>query len=373
MNVYFLGTFSGGRKSTPDYKKIVEEIEKLGHVVLSKQIADVGLEVAGENRTSTYIYNRERQRIEEADAIVAEVSTPGIGVGYFINHSLTLGKPVLVLNTNGVNKRASVVLEGNPFANLYLEHYEPKTVSIVLKKFFEHLKLEKEAKFKGKFIVFEGTDGVGKTTQYDMLLEYLTTNGFEVKSIKFPRYEQTFYGNMVRRYLNGEFGNQHTVNPYMITMFYAMDRVQSKDEIYESLRSGEYVLADRYTWSNMAFRSASIREKDRDSFVDWIEEAEYNINKIPKEDFTVLLYAPVEFIWKNMEKKRKGRDYTTTKRDIHEIDKKYLKEVAKQYLALAKRNSEKCVVINCVKNNKLKPAETIHFEIIDALRKRGLI
>jgi dTMP kinase len=373
MNVYFLGTFSGGRESTPNYKKIVEEIEKLGHVVLSKQIADVGLEIAGENRTSTYIYNREKQRIENADVVVAEVSTPGIGIGYFINYTLTLGKPVLVLNTNGLNKRTSIVLEGNPFDNLYLEHYEPKTVGTILKRFFGHLKLEKEARFKGKFIVLEGTDGVGKSTQYDMLIEYLTTNGFEVKQIKFPRYEQTFYGSMVRRYLNGEFGDQNSISPHMITMFYAMDRAQSKDEIYESLKQGEYVVADRYTWSNMAYRSATIREKDRESFIDWVEEAEYNINKIPREDFTILLYAPIDYIWRNMEKKRKGRNYTNRKRDIHESDKKYLKAVAHQYLAIAKRNSEKSVVIDCIENGKLKPAETIHFEIIDALRKKGLI
>lgn len=373
MKVYFLGTFSGGRKYVSNYQQIVCSIEKLGHDVLSKQIAEASLSTLGENKSSSHIYLREKEKIELCDAVVAETSVTGVGVGFFIHYALSIGKPVLVLNSKNLDIRTSIVLEGNSAQNLYLNHYTEDNLEPVLKNYLDHICLDKLAKFKGKFVVLEGTDGTGKSTQFDLLLQYLSRNGKIVSPIKFPRYDKSFYGRMVKRYLNGEFGSHQDADPYMIAMFYAMDRAQAKDEIYQSLKKGKLVLADRYTWSNMAFRSASVEKKKREEFISWMEEAEYNVNKIPKEDVVVLLYAPVEFTWKQMEKSRSGRKYTKKKRDVHEADKKYLKSVEKQYLYLVKRNLERTVVVKCVKRGKLRSVEDIHMEIVQKLREKGFI
>lgn len=373
MRVYFLGTFSGGRQYAENYKLIAETMEKLGQEVLSKELADVTLPSTGEPKSSNFLYEREKGRIDICDVVVAEVSTAGVGTGYFIHYALANHKPVLVLNSKSLDQRQSIVLDGNPSENLYLEHYNKGNIESKLKKFFDYIETNISARFKGKFIVIEGSDGVGKSTQYKLLLDYLESTGKNVQSIKFPRYEESFYGRMVKRYLNGEFGDHKTISPYLITMFYALDRAQAKDEIYANLRQGNYVLADRYTWSNLAFRAASVREKDRDGFIKWVDEVEYNVNKIPREDAVIILHAPTSYVWEKMEEKRSGREYTTKARDIHESDKKYLEDVEEQYLELAKKNPKKAILIHCVEKGKLRSVESIHFEILQKIKERGLI
>lgn len=373
MRVYFLGTITGGREYVENYKLIINSLEALGHDVLSKQLADKKITTQGEPFSSSYLFEREKAKMDLAEVVVAEVSTTGVGTGYFIAYALNAHKPVLVLNSKSLDRRQSVVLEGNPAENLYLEHYTKNNIKTVLQKFFDHIQEDMRAKLKGKLIVIEGTDGTGKSTQFDLLLEYLENTGKNVRPIKFPRYEQSFYGRMVKRYLNGEFGDHKTITPYMITMFYALDRAQAKEEMYQYLTNGYYVLADRYTWSNIAFRSASIREKDRDQFIEWVEEAEYNINKIPREDAVILLHAPVEYVWKKMEEKRSGREYSVKQRDIHEADFKYLKAVEEQYMYLAKKNPQKAIKIECVKNGNLRSVESIHYEILQKLKDRDII
>ena len=88
---------------------------------------------------------------------------------------------------------------------------------------------------KGKLIVFEGTDGSGKTTQAKLLFSYFQKNKIKTKYISFPRYE-TVWGKMIRKFLNGEFGTN--VDPYVVSMLYAGDRANAKDEILEWLDLG---------------------------------------------------------------------------------------------------------------------------------------
>lgn len=373
MRVYFLGTITGGREYVDNYKLIADTIESFGNDVLSKQVTDKNITSDGEPLSSSFIYERERKRIELAEVIIAEVSATSVSTGYFIHYALNLNKPVLVLNFKLLDQRRQIVLEGNPSENLYLEHYTKDNIKTVLKGFFDHVDRDLAAKLKGKLIAIEGTDGTGKSTQFDLLTDYLRGTGKTVRTIKFPRYEHSFYGRMVKRYLNGEFGDHKSISPYMITMFYALDRFQARDEIYNYLRDGDYVVADRYTWSNLAFRSASVREKDREQFLQWVEEAEYNVNKIPREDVIIVLYSPIEFVWKKMEQNRKGREYSVKSRDIHEADFNYLKAVEKQYLNLTKRSPEKSILIECIRDRSLRSVESVHFEILQKLKEREII
>lgn len=373
MRIYFLGTITGGRQFLENYKLIVKTLEDLGHVVLSKQMADDNISQKGEPLSSTFLYDREKSKIDLCDIVIAEVSATGVGTGYFIHYALEKHKPVLALNSLSLDQRQSIVLEGNPAENLYLDHYNLANLKTKLLKFFVYISKNQNAQFKGKFIVIEGVDGVGKSTQYDMLKEHLENSGKNVKTIKFPRYEESFYGRMVKRYLNGEFGDHKTISPYLITLFYALDRTQAKDEIYDYLAHGDYVLADRYTWSNIAFRAASVKDSERDNFMDWVEEVEYNVNKIPREDIVIVLYAPVDYVWEKMSQARSGRKYTTRVRDIHEADKSYLEAVGKQYLYLIKRNPDKGILINCIQRGKLRSIESIHYEILQKLKERSVI
>ncbi len=215
---------------------------------------------------------------------------------------------------------------------------------------------------KGKFLVFEGIDGSGKTTQVKLLLNYLKDRKIPFGHYSFPRYEKA-WGKMVRRYLEGEFGKVGAVNPYLASVLYAGDRFAAADEIRSDLVAGKIVVCDRYVGSNLAHMAAKIKDQDsKRQFIKWLEDFEYGENKIPREDLVILLSMPANFSQKLM----KAR-----KLDIHEREPKYLAEVGRVYeqLARARDNWEK---VDSIKNGKLlRPARV--FEKVLAVLKRHKI
>ena len=79
----------------------------------------------------------------------------------------------------------------------------------------------------GKLIVLEGTDGTGKSTQFDLLLQRLELEGTALRHVRFPRYDQPSSA-LIRMYLNGAFGSDpDAVNAYAASTFYAVDRYAS--------------------------------------------------------------------------------------------------------------------------------------------------
>lgn len=216
----------------------------------------------------------------------------------------------------------------------------------------------------GKLIVIEGSDGSGKTTQLKLLKFYLEKNNIPIETISFPRYKKSFHGRTVAKYLRGEFGETDSVNPYLVSLAYAMDRATAKWKMNKWLREGKIILADRYATSNMAHQAAKLPEKERDKFLKWDEELEYEVNKIPKEDIVVYLHVPVEIAKKKI--KSRGRQ------DIHEKNIEFMKESGKMYEKLT-RKYKHWVKINCEKKGRLRSKEDIHKEIVKVLRKNKLI
>ena len=76
----------------------------------------------------------------------------------------------------------------------------------------------------GKLIVFEGTDGTGKSTQYARACKRLEAQGVRFQNIKFPQYDEPSSA-LIKMYLAGEFGKDpDAINPYAASTFYAVDR-----------------------------------------------------------------------------------------------------------------------------------------------------
>src|SRR5476649_976963 len=112
---------------------------------------------------------------------------------------------------------------------------------------------------KGKFIVIEGSDGVGKKTQADLLIKMFRRIGKQVVFYDFPQYEKSFFGQMVAKYLNGDFGDVGDVSPHLISVLYAGDRFEAAEHIRHDLNKGKIVISNRYTQSNMAFQAAKLK------------------------------------------------------------------------------------------------------------------
>lgn len=175
----------------------------------------------------------------------------------------------------------------------------------------------------GKLIVFEGTDGSGKSTQFRRLCRRLEAENIPFQRLIFPQYDQPSSA-LIRMYLGGEFGARPSdVNPYAASTFYAVDRYASWKTVWgEYYRNGGLVLADRYTTSNAVHQASKLPPEEREDFLRWLEDFEYDKLGLPRPDVVLYMDMPTE---KAVEMLRSRESATHTKGDIHEVDTAYLK------------------------------------------------
>jgi dTMP kinase len=223
---------------------------------------------------------------------------------------------------------------------------------------------------RGKLIALEGIDGSGKGTQLDLLARALEARNLPVFRISFPRYE-SFYGQLVARYLNGEFGALEAVDPHLSALIYAGDRLEAKPEIEAALAGGKIVLADRYIGSNMAHQSARVAPEEREEFFAWLKHLEYQLYGLPAEDLVIYLRVPFEEAHRLVGLKA-ARDYTKLKRDIQEADIKHLEQTGIIYDRLA--TEANWVRIDCVEqcSGKLRTPEAIHHAVMECVETQIL-
>ncbi len=223
-----------------------------------------------------------------------------------------------------------------------------------------------------KFIVIEGLDGSGKSTQINLLKEYFKNNNLPYKFIHFPRLNNPIIGEMISSYLRGEFGDIDSVDPYFVALMYALDRNNAKNSIQKWLQSGYYVLIDRYVYSNVAFQCAKVNDAEKKGRLkDWIISLEYEFNCIPKPDISFFMYMPFDFIVNTLEGSRTGEDrlYLKGSKDIHESSLVLQKNVEAEYLSITKSDEDfKLVPCYNVTNELLNPKD-INALIINEIKK----
>lgn len=371
MKVYFGASFSLDRSMLPMYQEIVNSLKKLGHTVVSEHVVKAQTE-PGDGLNPQALFKRETILIDKADAMIADVTMPSWGTAFLVEHALASGKPVLALYYKESAMPLPMMIEGHP--ELYVAHYSRGNIRTVIKKNLEYFgQMDKRS---GKLVVIDGTDGSGKGTQTEKLLEYLDKKEIKNKYIDFPRYYTSFHGKMVGRLMAGEFGSKDSASPYLSSLFYALDRLTARDEIIDWLEDGNTIVANRYTTSSLAFQTAKVPKADREEFLQWLYEMEYKEHKLPKEDMVIFLYVPVEISQKLIEKKAgtAARRYIKNgKKDINEADVEYQKEVLRLYLDLSKRYKH-WEVIKCVDSKgKLYSVEQVHKKILGALKKHKIV
>ena len=117
IKVYFAGSIRGGRDKADNYKKIAEYIEAYAEI-LDKHVVDPKLSSKGEAMSKDEIYERDIDWIKQSDIMIAEVSTPSLGVGYEIAYAERLNKKIICLCENTAN--LSAMISGNPKLDLIL-------------------------------------------------------------------------------------------------------------------------------------------------------------------------------------------------------------------------------------------------------------
>ena len=213
---------------------------------------------------------------------------------------------------------------------------------------------------KGKVIVVEGAcDGIGKSTQCELLEKFLLAAGSNIVKHHFPTYD-SYQGEMVKRYLEGEYGKPNELSPYFVNCLYAADRaVTWRKDLKEEYDSGRVILLDRYTTSSLIYQAAVIDDlEERKAFVDYVCDFEYTKLGIKKPDVVIFLYAPFDLVTK-MRSARKQNDGVSN--DIHERDLSYMKKVYDNAMFLADYLG--WCKVKCNDGEQMRPIDEIHKEI----------
>lgn len=214
---------------------------------------------------------------------------------------------------------------------------------------------------EGKFIVLDGTDGCGKATQTELLVDRLKAEENSVFMLDFPRYGRRS-ATLVEDYLNGKFGSAEEVGPYRASIFYACDRFAASREARERIEAGEICISNRYVSANMGHQTGKIDDLlERDNFLKWLESLEYGIFGIPRPDCQILLYADPVIAQKLVDKKEPRSYIGGKKRDIHEADINHLKNAAEAFLYCAKKFNWS--IVDCTCDGAMRTRDEIHDEV----------
>lgn len=219
-----------------------------------------------------------------------------------------------------------------------------------------------------RFLVIEGLDGSGKSTQVNLLKEHLRKSAVKYKYLHFPRLEDGVYGTLIARFLRGEMGEIDKVDPYLVALLFAGDRRDAKAVIERWIDENYIVIVDRFVYSNVAFQGAKYTdENEQEKLADWIMDLEFNVHKLPVPDMNIFLDVPFSFTKKLLSGNRKGadRDYLNGQQDIHENDLEFQEKVRGIYHSVCSRLGN-ITIVNCAnESGEMKQPD----EIFENLRR----
>ncbi len=221
---------------------------------------------------------------------------------------------------------------------------------------------------KGKLIVIEsGSDASGKATQTEKLYNRLTEEGYKVQMVSFPSYDKE-YSALVRMYLKGDFGKKaEDVDCYVASTFFSVDRYASYKTVWGSFyEEGGIILCDRYTTSNMVHQAAKLKDEEKDKYLEWLWNFEFNLYKLPQPDLVLFLDVTPE-VTAQLLKNRPSKIDGKKEKDIHERDIDYLRKSYENALYVANKYNWK--KINCVVDHQMRSIESIHEEILSKVKE----
>lgn len=213
----------------------------------------------------------------------------------------------------------------------------------------------------------EGTDGTGKKTQVKILVEKLEALGLRVATVSFPQYGKKSAG-LVEEYLNGYYGAPDKVSPYAASLFFALDRFDASPKIRELLEAGYVMILDRYVDSNAGHQGGKISDSgERARFLEWLYNIEYNILKVPKPDFVIILHMPAEVGQTLVAKKQERLYLEKGTYDVHEADITHLKNAEASYLWLAEKSPEDHRLVECCDGKRILTPDEVSAKIWEAV------
>lgn len=218
----------------------------------------------------------------------------------------------------------------------------------------------------GKLIVIEGScDGIGKTTQYQLLGKHLREDGYDVVTHHFPSYG-TPQGELVTKYLRGDFGQPYELSPYFINSLYAIDRAYTwYHDLKREYESGKIILLDRYTTSSLIYQSSLIEDlSQKKEFIDYVCCYEYEKLDIPEPDDVIFLFAPFDLVTKYRNQRKYNEGVVN---DIHESNLDYMKHVYDNAMFMA--DYLEWEKVQCHQQNQMRTIDEIHNDVYRLVKK----
>lgn len=218
----------------------------------------------------------------------------------------------------------------------------------------------------GKLILIEGTDCSGKETQSKLLKNKIEKDNKTCVYFSFPNYDSPT-GKIVGGPYLGKEEISHSyfsegavnVNPKVASLYFAADRLYNLETLKKLLKENDYVILDRYTYSNMAHQGGKEKNKNkRCEIYNFIYELEFNLLNLIKPDLVIFLHMPLKYAIEL----RKNRESL----DEHEKSINHLKMAETSYLELKDKYNFKYV--SCIKNNKIRSIDDINEEIYNLIR-----
>ncbi len=134
MKIYFAGAIRGGREDVALYLEIVKVLHAYGEV-LTEHVAAADLSVLGERNDDRWIHDRDLAWLREADCLVAEVTTPSLGVGFEIAKATEWGRRTLCLFRPSAGRALSALIAGSKRVTVR-EYHRAADVKEILDQFF---------------------------------------------------------------------------------------------------------------------------------------------------------------------------------------------------------------------------------------------
>lgn len=215
----------------------------------------------------------------------------------------------------------------------------------------------------GRVIAFEGIDGSGKGVQIREIADRLTGLGRKVLVQDFPVYSG-FFGKEIGRMLSGEQDvRADVVDPRSMSLWYALDRHEALKGI--DRREYDDILFNRSTLSNAVYQSIRAREEDREAFIEWLFELEFERLGVWEPDLYFIFDVTEEQSKKNVEKKEQ-RVYLKDTFDVYERSQRIMNQARSVYLRLAQEHDNMYIIPCMDENGVFKSIE----EIADLVMKK---
>ncbi len=225
---------------------------------------------------------------------------------------------------------------------------------------------------RGKLIVIDGSDGSGKATQTELLVKRLRREGRKVKTLDFPQYHGNLFGALIAECLRGEHGNFPELDPKIASTLYAADRFESKQKLERWLAAGNIVILDRYVSANQMHQGGKIRDaRARAKFLQWLDDVEFGVFKIPRPDVIVYLSVPVAVSLELLKNKDQGKkkQYTQGRGDVVENDIRYLEASRRGAEAIVQKLNDWRRIECTDKKGTMRSRETIHEDVYSIVKR----